>query len=93
MTNKPRKRGKKSSGPGKAPEAEGMLTNAARAIGSALGSLSAKAKAIELPKIELPKPPTFEEAKASLSNLSLPFRKKKPAPAKPRRRSKKAKAK
>ncbi len=88
MANKARKRGKKISGPEKAPEAEGMLTNAARAIGSALGSLSAKAKAIELPK-----PPTLEEAKASLSKLSLPFRKKKPAAAKPKRRSKKVKAK
>lgn len=92
MATKARKRGKK------APEAEGMLTNAARAIGTALGSLSAKAKSIELPKMELPKidlpkPPTLEEAKASLSKLSLPFRKKKPAPAKPRKRGKKAKAK
>lgn len=87
MTNKPRKRGRKSGGPEKAPEAEGMLTNAARAIGTALGSLSAKAKAIELPK-----PPTLEEAKASFGKLSMPFRKKKPA-GKPRRRSKKSKAK
>ena len=87
MANKPRKRGKKSGGPVKAPEAEGMFTSAARAIGTALGSLSAKAKGIELPK-----PPTLEEAKASFGKLSLPFRKKKPA-AKPRRRSKKAKAK
>jgi hypothetical protein len=88
MANKPRKRGKKSGGPDKAPETDGMLTNAARAIGTALGNLSAKAKAIELPK-----PPTFEEAKASLASLSSKFRKKKPAPAKPRKRTKKSKAK
>jgi len=85
MANKPRKRGKKGPGPEKAPEAEGMFTSAARAIGTALGSLTAKAKAIELPK-----PPTLEEAKASISKLRFPFgKKKKRAAAKPRRRGKK----
>ena len=87
MATKPRKRGKKSGGKAKAPATEGMFTSAARAIGTALGNLSAKAKGIELPK-----PPTFEEAKASLSNLSLPFGKKKRASTKPQKRSKKAKA-
>ena len=88
MANKPRKRGKKGPGPEKAPEAEGMFTSAARAIGSALGSLTAKAKAIELPK-----PPTLEEAKASFSKLSSRFGKKKRPAAKPRPRSKKTKTK
>src|SRR5258706_5403952 len=88
MANKSRKRGKKSGGPAQSPEANGMLTNAARVIGTALGSLSAKAKTVHLPK-----PPTLEEAKASLSKLRLPFRKKKRARAKPQKRSKKAKAK
>jgi hypothetical protein len=94
MAKSTRKRGRKSGSPAQTPPADGMLTSAAKAIGTALGSLSAKAKAIKLPSLPelpaLPAPPTLEEAKASIRKLRLPFRKKNRPAARRRRRGKNA---